>query len=118
MSTTCGLCPKPKDHDHHVTGKFSDGTYLDPQFVVPLCQRHHNFAHASLRLARIDRPLDDRSESAVIERLLRRTADFLSVIVSEHPEKPMPTCRARQFVDFANQLCAFRSNNQQRILTS
>jgi hypothetical protein len=59
---------------HHLTGRRStDGEYLDPRLVVPLCRRHHAREHTLLRDKHLEFPPDGAD---LLGHRLRRVVVF------------------------------------------
>jgi hypothetical protein len=76
----CVFLPRQADHSHHVTGRNVAGQYLDPELVVPVCQRQHVVEHQGWRIASIG------EDSQLPDNLLRlrRTAHLLVRLAKHH----------------------------------
>ena len=74
----CIFLGRAADHLHHVTGRDTDGVYLDPHFVVPLARGQHVLEHQCWA------PLfDDHVAGDANVLRLRRTGHLL-VRLSQH----------------------------------
>ena len=106
-SSPCVLCEKPSRHDHHLTGRGHDHHQLDDTLTVPLCFDHHNRVHAELRIDEVDNPLTACSVPEVIERRLRRFAQFIGLLATRAPAFVWAEHLARSLVLWADELKGF-----------
>lgn len=85
----CAFCGAPADHQHHLTGRHPDRSYLHPHLTVGLCHRHHCLVHDDLRAQRIDTPTHAAAEPAgAAVFALRRIAVFLGRF-AKHADNPL-----------------------------
>lgn len=68
--TVCILCDRTVVDLHHLTGR-SNGEYVDPDLVVPLCHRHHELAGTDLRAEGLERA---NAHTNVVELMTFRLA--------------------------------------------
>ena len=102
--TPCTTCSATARHEHHLTGRGSDGAQLDPEMTVPLCNDCHDLIHDHLRLEKIDRPLQATTIPERVERSLRRVAIFLSEFAQGNPAFVWAILLACKFDQWANLL--------------
>lgn len=85
----CAFCGQPTDHQHHLTGRHPDKTYLHPELTVGLCHQHHVLVHNDLRTLGIDVPTaNDYDPIRLVAFALRRIAAFLGRFAT-YADNPM-----------------------------
>ena len=70
MTSPQGLpcfCGQPATQWHHVTTTFPGRVFLDPEFVIPVCDECHDLIHEDYRFGGVVLPLRDTSAVAVRE---------------------------------------------------
>jgi len=81
----CAMCGQPADDDHHLTGRGSDGKYLDPELTAPLCHDCHELVGDDLRGEDLEKPLRKVTIPERVAHCLDRTGVLLSRVAEIPP---------------------------------
>ena len=112
MSRRCVQCGAEQVEGHHLTGRDSQGCYLDRALTLWLCHDHHELAHDDWRTLRIQDPNPDHVECdaaplSCVERVelrLRRLATLAGRMAAMLPQWTWLAELAKSFKRWADEL--------------
>jgi len=85
MIALCLLCGDPADDPHHVTGRGTDESYLDPELVSPLCHSGHELVGDDWRTAGVYEAGDRETSLELLELRLARLGMFFGRLAKHVP---------------------------------